>query len=227
MANEITHNATTGLTLYFCAFQQDGDVFLTGGASDEVWGTGARTADDYDEAMTEEASCGHYKGSVAAGVGAGVYQVVIYLQAGANPADSDVAIAQGEIYWDGTAEVNTYTLSETDIAAIIAKLPTNYIMGSSDQNDHDTDIDDILVDTGTTLDDHLTDIKGTGFVKDTDSLVDLAHTGADSDTLETLSDQIDNVEANTGKVVNVYSTTGTKKTIVAGSTVGVVEDEKE
>jgi len=47
------------------------------------------------------------------------------------------------------------------------------------------------------------------------------------DTLETLSDQIDNVEANTGKVVNVYSTTGTKKTIVAGSTVGVVEDEKE
>lgn len=40
---------------------------------------------------------------------------------------------------------------------------------------------------------HLTDVKGTGFVKDTDSLVDLAHTGADGDTLETLSDQIDAV----------------------------------
>ena len=48
----------------------------------------------------------------------------------------------------------------------------------------------ILADTGTTLDDHLTDIKGTGFVKDTDSLVDLGHIGADSDTLETLSDEI-------------------------------------
>ena len=47
MANEITHNAVTGLTLYFCMFQQDGDVFLTGGASDEVWGTGGRDADDY------------------------------------------------------------------------------------------------------------------------------------------------------------------------------------
>ena len=34
----------------------------------------------------------------------------------------------------------------------------------------DTNVDAILVDTGTTLENHLTDIKGTGFVKDTDSL---------------------------------------------------------
>jgi len=45
----------------------------------------------------------------------------------------------------------------------------------------------------TTIITHLTDVKGTGFVKDTDSLVDLAHIGADGDTLETLSDQIDAV----------------------------------
>ena len=31
----------------------------------------------------------------------------------------------------------------------------------------------ILIDTGTTLDDHLTDIKGTSFVKDTHSLIDI------------------------------------------------------
>ncbi len=42
----------------------------------------------------------------------------------------------------------------------------------------------------TTIINHLTDVKGTGFVKDTDSLVDLAHTGADGDTLEELSDEI-------------------------------------
>jgi hypothetical protein len=71
----------------------------------------------------------------------------------------------------------------------------------------------------------LTDIKGTGFVKDTDSLVDLAHTGADGDTLETLSDQIDIVEANTGRTLNVYPT-GEPRTITGGSVVGV-EDEKE
>ena len=36
-----------------------------------------------------------------------------------------------------------------------------------------TEIALILVDTGTTLDDHLTDIKGTSFVKDTHSLIDI------------------------------------------------------
>ena len=110
MANEITHNYTTGLALYFCCFQQDGDVFLTGGATDEVWGTGARTAAAYDEAMTEEATSGHYKGSMAAGVGAGVYQIAVYLRATGAPLDSDIVIAQGEIYWDGTAEMNISTL---------------------------------------------------------------------------------------------------------------------
>jgi hypothetical protein len=35
------------------------------------------------------------------------------------------------------------------------------------------DLASILTDTGTTLDNHLTDIKGTGFVKDTHSLIDI------------------------------------------------------
>ena len=110
MANEITHNAATGLTLYFCCFQQDGDVFLTGGATDEVWGTGGHTANNYDETMTEEDASGHYKGSMAAGIGAGVYQICVYRQLGASPANGDLALAQGEIYWDGTAEMNITTL---------------------------------------------------------------------------------------------------------------------
>ena len=50
----------------------------------------------------------------------------------------------------------------------------------------------------TTIITHMTDVKGTGFAKDTDSLVDLAHTGADSDTLETLSDQVDGIVGGTG-----------------------------
>ncbi len=53
MANEIFHNHTTDATLYFCAFQLDGNVFLTGGASDEVWGTDGRDADDYDRAIAD------------------------------------------------------------------------------------------------------------------------------------------------------------------------------
>ena len=119
MANEITHNAITGLTLYACRWQLDGDVFLTSGASDEVWGTGGRDADDYDVAMTEEASSGHYKADfdASANIASGTYKVAIYKQAGGSPVDSDPAIAQGEIYWDGTTEINLYTL-DTDISSI-------------------------------------------------------------------------------------------------------------
>lgn len=40
---------------------------------------------------------------------------------------------------------------DTGVNNIEAKLPTNYIMGSSDQTDKDDDIDAILVDTGTTI----------------------------------------------------------------------------
>jgi len=50
----------------------------------------------------------------------------------------------------------------------------------------------------TTIITHLTDLKGTGFVKDTDSMVDLGHTGADGDTLEDLSDQLDNISTTAG-----------------------------
>jgi hypothetical protein len=41
---------------------------------------------------------------------------------------------------------------QDQIQSIYDKLPTNYIMGSSDVDNHDTDIDSILEDTGTTLD---------------------------------------------------------------------------
>ena len=79
------------------------------------------------------------------------------------------------------------------------------------------------------------DAPGTCYLH-TDSLVDLAHTGADGDTLETLSDQIDAVQddvtdilANTGKIVYgaVYSSEGEKKNLTSGSTTGFIEDEKE
>jgi hypothetical protein len=91
----------------------DGDVFLTSGASDEVWGTGGRDADDYDVAMTEEDGSGHYKGDFDASgnIGAGIYHVSVYLRAGANPADSDVALAQGVIEWDGSNEITLTTIT--------------------------------------------------------------------------------------------------------------------
>ena len=147
MANEVHHNYTTSSTLYFCAFQPDGNVFLSGCASDEVWGTDGRDADDYDETMTEAGAGGHYVGTFDTSIAAGVYYVTVFLQAGANPADTDKSIGQGVIYWDGSAEQNPQTI--------------------------ETKIDDEVI-------------------------------GADSDTLETISDQLDGLSAEDSKVQNVY-----------------------
>jgi hypothetical protein len=145
MAEEIKHNFVTGKTLYACRFiLSNSNVLLANPATNEVWGTGGRDADDYDVQMTEEGGSGHYTCDFADGgsISAGVYHVVVYNQAGANPVDGDVALAQGEIYWNGTAEETLQTIFD--------KLPDNYIMGSSDTEDHDDEIDAIVANLGNT-----------------------------------------------------------------------------
>ena len=113
MPGEVWHNFPTGETLYFCTFQRaDGNVFLSNGESDEVWGTSG-DADFYDMTMTEDGVGGHYVGDFDSSIAAGVYRVTVFLQAGANPADTDTKLAQGEINWDGSAEINIFTLDTT------------------------------------------------------------------------------------------------------------------
>jgi len=169
-------------------------VFITDGSSTETWGDSGHDADDYDVTMTENGSGGHYVGSFDAdgNIAEGTYRVAFYLQAGANPADTDELIGQTIFSWDGDERVTEYEIWSV-----------------------------------------LKDIEGTGFVKDTDSLVNLAHTGADGDTLETLSDQLDDIATDVetvialeSKTLNVYPT-GVKTTITGGSVLGVPDDEKE
>ena len=167
MANEVPYDITSGETLYHTRFQLNGDVFVTDGSSDESWGAGGNTAADYDVTMPEKGSSGHYVGNfdTSNNIAAGEYRVTIRLQAGGNPADSDLRIARGTMYWDGTAEISIFTL--------------------------DTTIEDDVI-------------------------------GADSDTLETLSDQLDEVILDQRLVLNVYDETipgeGTTTTIVEALT---------
>ena len=109
MSDEITHNYTSGLNLYACRFKRDGEVFITDGSSSEDWGTAGHGADVYDVVMTEESTSGHYKASfdLSTNIGAGIYNVTVYKRLGANPANGDTPLAQGEIIWDGTEEVVT------------------------------------------------------------------------------------------------------------------------
>jgi len=62
-----------------------------------------------------------------------------------------------------------FSLSAAGIDAIWDELTAGHVTAST----FAVAITDILTDTGTTLDAHLTDIKGTGFVKDTHSLTDI------------------------------------------------------
>lgn len=114
MADEISTNYLTSKTVYACRFQLDGNVFLTDGSSDEVWGAGGNDADDYDITLTETnvGNSQHYVGSfdASSNIVAGVYPVAIYEEAGVNPADGDTAIAQGMMYWDGVTEIDPFSL---------------------------------------------------------------------------------------------------------------------
>ncbi len=148
MADEIFHNWATGATLYATRFQLDGNVFITDGSSDEVWGAGGNDADVYDVTMPEDGVGGHYVGDfdTSANISAGVYRVTVFLQATGVPLNSDISIVQGVMYWDGTAELNQFTLN--------------------------TQIEDDVI-------------------------------GADGDTLESLSDQLDGLQASQSKVRTV------------------------
>ena len=143
MAEEVKHNYTTGLTLYFCRFiQSNSNVMLANPATNEVWGTDGRDADDYDVQMSEEGGSGHYTGDFASGgsIGVGVYHIAVYNQAGGSPVDSDIPLAQGEIDWNGSAEETLQT--------ILVKLPDDFIMGSSVQTSMDDEINSILANLG-------------------------------------------------------------------------------
>lgn len=110
MANEVSFDWPTGANLDFYRFQLDGDVFVTNGSSDEVWGVG--DAGDYEVAMTENGAGGHYvcDFDASSNILDGVYPGVVKLRAGANPADADIQIGRGVMYWDGSAEENVATI---------------------------------------------------------------------------------------------------------------------
>ena len=104
MANEIHVNYASGNTLYAVVRNTAGNVWHVTGQAFEAWGTGGRTADDYDISLTDK-SGSRYVGSFDTIIQAGRYSVQVFLQAGANPADGDTIVADKEIVWSGTGAV--------------------------------------------------------------------------------------------------------------------------
>ena len=104
MANEIHVNYASGNTLYAVVRNGSGNVWNITGQTFEAWGTGGRTATDYDINLTDK-SGSLYVGNFGTSVPAGRYSVQVFLQAGANPADGDTFVAGEEIVWSGTGAI--------------------------------------------------------------------------------------------------------------------------
>jgi hypothetical protein len=106
MSNEIHIDYISGNTLYAVIRNWAGQVWYGGGQVFEAWGTGGRTADDYDISLTDKGGS-RYVGNFDSNIPAGRYSVQAFLQAGANPADSDNLVEGYEIIWSGTGKVTS------------------------------------------------------------------------------------------------------------------------
>jgi hypothetical protein len=109
MANEIHINYASGNTFYAVVRNTAGDVWYVAGQTFEVWGTGSRTANNYDISLTDK-SGSRYVGSFDTNIPSGRYSIQVFLQAGANPADGDTFIASEEIVWSGTGVITANKL---------------------------------------------------------------------------------------------------------------------
>jgi hypothetical protein len=101
--NKFRTQYPTGQTLYIFLWNEDEEIAYPVGETFETYGTSSRTASDYAISMTEEGSTGYYTASWPSWVERGHYDVVVKIQAGASPADSDTGFGPTERYWTGTS----------------------------------------------------------------------------------------------------------------------------
>jgi len=181
MANEVHADHESGDSLYGVVYNSAGQANIAGGNTFEDWGDGASDADTYDFAITEVGTGGvRYVGDFPSTITtAGIYSVVSFLKLGASPADGDDIIGGQTIYWSGTAELTetqysmnvaipgsptansineriaavddlTQASGDGDLAAL-ASICTEARLAELDAANLPSDVDAILTDTGTTL----------------------------------------------------------------------------
>ncbi len=109
MANEIIHSADSADTYYAFVYRiSDKFIYDVGDAAFEAIGVwNDARADECDIVMT---AVGDVHFADFPTVAAGVYFVTVRKQTGGSPDTDDKTGGQGIMYWDGTAEINTFTL---------------------------------------------------------------------------------------------------------------------
>ena len=87
-------------TLYGCLFEQaTNKVWYPAGSVFETWGTGSRTADDYDLTVTHRGGSLWTADFPDGPEDGGLYRFTAYLQTGASPADGDAPVSNDNGRW--------------------------------------------------------------------------------------------------------------------------------
>ena len=112
--NEIRSFNAGATTCYAVVRDISGQVWYVTGQAWETWGTGGRTAADYDIVLSNK-TAGMFVGTMDTNIGAGQYYIVTLQQAGGTPADTDPAVWQEFGDWTGSVWTPA-TLTSGDIA---------------------------------------------------------------------------------------------------------------
>lgn len=106
MANEIWHSFEEGTTLYAIIWRKTDDLVWNNTDSQFDTYTDA-DIDKYDVVLANQVDSDYYSVDFPAAItDSEVYRVQIFKQVGGGiDADADIAVAQGEINWDGTTEI--------------------------------------------------------------------------------------------------------------------------
>ena len=112
MPNEIWHNFPDSDDLYAFIYRRTDDKVydvVAGSNTFDTWADGDRGT--YDLKLATKNGDRHSV-DFPSGIAAGVYDVTIRkYQVVDTPALDDIDVAQGVMYWDGTAELNPFTLN--------------------------------------------------------------------------------------------------------------------
>ena len=113
IANEIWCNDDEGATYYAVIWRKSNDqLCIVAGDTSEAWVDA--NIGNYDVPLTGHDGDYYSADFPTAITTEGVYRITIFKQAGGSPhADNDTSEFQGELYWNGSEEVNIYTVNQT------------------------------------------------------------------------------------------------------------------
>jgi hypothetical protein len=131
---QVQHTAS-GATLY--ALIRDADGAVWNGLAFEAYLTA--NLSNYDIALTEQGTASRYYTAAMPALAAGRYSVVVFVQAGGAPAETDTVAATGLGEWDGTRFTRLGAPAGVSVSADIAAMKAETAAIVADTNELQTD----------------------------------------------------------------------------------------